>query len=157
MFYSFPLSMCSCGNPQKAFLSILHFRSSQGVWRRRQWEPTPVFLPGESDGQRSLVGCGPQGSKRSDSTEMTQCAQGVWDGHVPSAIFKMDNQQWLTVDHLQLCSMLCGSLDGRGIGEEWIHVYLWLSPFTVHLKLLQHCLLINYTPVQNKKFNNVKN
>ena len=115
MFYSFPLSMCSCGNPWKAFLSILHFRSSQGVWGRRKWQPTAVFLPGESNGQRSLVGCGTQCPKGSDSTEMTQRAQGVWDGHVPTAIFKMDNQQWLTVDHMQLCSMLCGSLDGRGV------------------------------------------
>ena len=29
---------------------------------------------------------------------------------------------------------------GEGFGGEWIHVYVWLSPFTVHLKLLtQHC------------------
>ena len=28
---------------------------------------------------------------------------------------------------------------GRGFGGEWIHVYGWLSPFTVHLKLPQHC------------------
>ena len=27
-------------------------------WRRK-WQPTPVFLPGESHGQRSLAGCGP--------------------------------------------------------------------------------------------------
>ena len=27
--------------------------------RRRQWHPTPVLLPGESRGQRSLVGCSP--------------------------------------------------------------------------------------------------
>ena len=26
---------------------------------RRAWQPTPVFLPGESHGQRSLVGCSP--------------------------------------------------------------------------------------------------
>jgi len=26
---------------------------------RREWQPTPVFLPGESHGQRSLVGCSP--------------------------------------------------------------------------------------------------
>ena len=26
---------------------------------REVWQPTPVFLPGESHGQRSLVGCGP--------------------------------------------------------------------------------------------------
>ena len=34
--------------------------------------------------------------------------------------------------------MLCGSLDGRGVGGEWIHAYVWLSPFAVHLKLSQH-------------------
>ena len=31
--------------------------------------PTPVFLPGESHGQRSLVGHSPQGHKESDTTE----------------------------------------------------------------------------------------
>ena len=40
---------------------------------------------------------------------------------------------------------------GGEFGEEWIHVYVWLRPFAVHLKLSQHCLLINYTPVQNFK------
>ena len=37
-------------------------------WRRK-WQPTPVFLPGESHGQRSLVGCCPCGRKESDMTE----------------------------------------------------------------------------------------
>ena len=32
-----------------------------------------------------------------------------------------------------------------------MHVYVWLSPFAVHLKPSQHCLLIGYTPIQNKK------
>ena len=36
---------------------------------RRQWQPTPVFLPGESHGWRSLVGYSPQGLKESDMTE----------------------------------------------------------------------------------------
>ena len=35
--------------------------------RRRKWQPTPVFFPGESYGQRSLVGYSPQG--REESTE----------------------------------------------------------------------------------------
>ena len=39
----------------------------------------------------------------------------VWDGHVHTAIFKMDNQQGPTVQHRELCSMLWGSLDGRGV------------------------------------------
>ena len=32
--------------------------SGRFPWRRK-WQPTPVFLPGESHGQRSLVGYGP--------------------------------------------------------------------------------------------------
>ena len=35
----------------------------------RAWEPTPVFLPGESHGQRSLAGYSPWGYKESDTTE----------------------------------------------------------------------------------------
>ena len=37
--------------------------------RRRQWQPTPVLLPGKSHGRRSLVGCSPQGREESDMTE----------------------------------------------------------------------------------------
>ena len=37
-------------------------------WRRK-WQPTPVFLPGESHGQRSLVGYSPWGRWESDRTE----------------------------------------------------------------------------------------
>ena len=37
-------------------------------WRRK-WQPTPVFLPGESHGGRSLVGYSPWGRKESDTTE----------------------------------------------------------------------------------------
>ena len=35
----------------------------------KKWQPTPVFLPGESHGQRSLVGYSPRGRKESDTTE----------------------------------------------------------------------------------------
>ena len=38
---------------------------------RRQWQHTPVFLPGKSHEQRSLVGYSPRGCKESDSTEHT--------------------------------------------------------------------------------------
>ena len=59
--------------------------------------------------------------------------------HVHTAIFKMENQQGPTVEHRELCSMLCGSQDGRGVGGEWTHVYVQLSPFAVHQKLSQRC------------------
>ena len=39
-------------------------------WRRK-WQPTPVFLPGESQGQQSLVGCHLWGRTESDMTEAT--------------------------------------------------------------------------------------
>ena len=38
---------------------------------RRAWQPTPVFLPGESHGQRSLVGYSAWSCKESDTTEAT--------------------------------------------------------------------------------------
>ena len=39
-------------------------------WRRK-WQPTPVFLPGESQGRGSLVGCRLWGLTESDTTEAT--------------------------------------------------------------------------------------
>ena len=39
-------------------------------WRRK-WQPTPVFLPGESQGRWSLVGCRLWGHTESDTTEVT--------------------------------------------------------------------------------------
>ena len=48
-------------------------------WRRK-WQPTPVFLPGESQGWGSLVGCCLWGHTESDTTEATQQQQQ----HTPS-------------------------------------------------------------------------
>ena len=59
-----------------------------------------------------------------------------------------------------LCStgnstQLYDSLDGRGIFGTRIHGYIWLSPFSVHLKL--RILFISYAPIQNKVvFNKVQ-
>ena len=39
---------------------------------RRAWQPTPVFLPEESHGQRSLVGYSPQGHEELDMIEVTE-------------------------------------------------------------------------------------
>ena len=36
---------------------------------RREWQPTPIFLPGVSHGQRSLAGYSPWGLRESDPTE----------------------------------------------------------------------------------------
>ena len=52
---------------------------------RRKWQPTPVFLPREFHGQRSLAGYCPWGCTESDSTEVMQ--QQQQQTHSVSAIF----------------------------------------------------------------------
>ena len=47
----------------------LAFGSHFQVNWRRKWQPTPVLLPGESHGGRSLVGYSPWGHKELDMTE----------------------------------------------------------------------------------------
>ena len=49
---------------------FLHSSTMPSPWRRK-WQPTPVFLPGESHGQRSLAGYSPWGHTQSDTTEHT--------------------------------------------------------------------------------------
>ena len=47
--------------PQKGFNVLLTIMCTrEGNWSR-QWDPTPVLLPGKSHGWRSLVGCNPWG------------------------------------------------------------------------------------------------
>ena len=75
----------------------------------------------------------------------------VWDGHVHTAIFKMNNQQRPTVQHRELCPRLGGSLDGRGMQGRmdtcaWMTESLRFSPETITT------LLIRYTPIQIKGF-----
>ena len=55
------------GHDQVTFLLSL---STFMHWRRK-WQPTPVFLPGESQGRGSLVGCHLWGRTESDKTEAT--------------------------------------------------------------------------------------
>ncbi|KAB0347365.1 hypothetical protein FD754_012222 [Muntiacus muntjak] len=52
---------------------------------RRAWQPTPVFLPGESHGQRSLEGCSPWGLKELDTTE-NECYLPLKSPHITSDV-----------------------------------------------------------------------
>ena len=49
----------------------MELNSSSDIPWRRKWQPTPVFLPGESQGWGSLVGCRLWGRTESDTTEAT--------------------------------------------------------------------------------------
>ena len=67
-------------------------------------------------------------------------SETVWNGRVHQLYLK-----WITNKDL-LCStgnsVQCygAAWMGGEFGGEWIHAYIWLSPFTVHLKLSQYCL-----------------
>ena len=54
------------GHDRATSLSLFTFMH----WRRK-WQPTPVFLPGESQGRGSLVGCCLWGRTELDTTEAT--------------------------------------------------------------------------------------
>ena len=60
-----------CSHFWACFSGRTHHFYIQVNWWRRKWQPTPVFLPGESCGRRSLVGCCPWGRTESDTTEET--------------------------------------------------------------------------------------
>ena len=69
---------------------------------RRQWQPTPVFLPGESQGRGSLVGCCLWGRTESDTTAVTWQQQ----------LSKQAEQIWKTLENTKQISW-----DGLGLLE----------------------------------------
>ena len=51
---------------------------------KRQWQPTPVLLPGESHGQRSLVGYSPRGQKEYSSVGKDSACNAGDPGLIPA-------------------------------------------------------------------------
>ena len=73
----------------------------------RQWQPTPVLLPGRSHGRRSLVGCSPWGRKESEMTEQI---------HFQFSLLCIGEGN----DNLVQCSCL---ENPRGSGAWWASIY----------------------------------
>ena len=65
---------------------VIYQKENEG-WRRK-WQPTPVFLPGKFQGQRSLVGYIPWDRKESDMTEQL----------ILSLFTFMENREYLKAD-----------------------------------------------------------
>ena len=58
------------------YLHVIYSVLGTSNWRRK-WQPTPVFLPGESQGRRSLVGCRLWGRRVGlDSSDLAAAAAG---------------------------------------------------------------------------------
>ena len=62
-------------------------------WKRK-WQPTPVFLPGESHEQRNLAGYGLLGCKESDTTERLKLSNFTYFTQIFSWSGKLLNPFW---------------------------------------------------------------
>ena len=71
--FSLPIFVTIYDNEETFYYSehIFSFYQSPLCNWRRKWQPTPVFLPGESQGRGSLVGCRLRGRTELDTTEVT--------------------------------------------------------------------------------------
>ena len=77
-WYSGKESACQCRRCKRRRISPW---VGKIPWRRK-WQPTPVFLPGEFHGQKSLAGYSPWGRKESDTTERRSTQQRNPHWHV---------------------------------------------------------------------------
>ena len=66
VFFSLRGQMTVLSNTEGSFFQCLCYIFGEG-----NGTPTPILLPGESHGWRSLVGCSPWGRKESDTTDFT--------------------------------------------------------------------------------------
>ena len=122
------------GHDWVTWLSLFTFMH----WRRK-WQPTPVFLPGESQGQRNLVGYSPWGHKELDTTsDYTRRRQ--W--HPTPVLLPRKSRGW-------------GSLVGchpwgRRVGHDWSNLAAAVRwPATNFSKSLLHnfppCHMLMFT------------
>ena len=70
-------------------------------------------------------------------------SQGAWDGHY-IYLYTLLYLKWTTNKDLlhsrgNSAQYYVAAWMGEEFGREWAHVYVCLSPFTVHRKLSQHC------------------
>ena len=65
--------------------------------------------------------------------------QGVWEGHVHTAYLKWITNKDLLYSTGHSIQRYVPAWMGGVFRGEWIHVYVWLNPFAVHLNLSQHC------------------
>ena len=71
---------------------------------------------------------------------------GVWDWHVHTTIFKRDNQQEVTVQHKELCSIFCNNLNGKRIWKR-IDTCTCITESLCCTPETNTILLINYAPI----------
>ena len=92
-------------------------------WRRK-WLPTPVFLPGEFHGQRSLVGYSPWGHNWATNTLTFQSSEGLnGAGGLRTHISEASPGLFTGVSaplHMAASSACCTSSHGHWLLPEWV-------------------------------------
>ena len=88
--------------------------------RRKEWLPTPVFLPGEFHGQRSLVGYS-RGVTELDTTDWltnkTQDSSVIWGEFEGITAAHLENVAAAAAKSLQSCLTQCDPIDGSPPGS----------------------------------------
>ena len=94
---------------------------------RRSWQPTPVFLPGESQGQRSLEGYSPWGHKESDMTE--QLRKHTLSTLDKNSTFTLNGESWKRIFLSPPPPKKKKKTGGGGAGKkQYTKLQLLLSP-----------------------------
>ena len=113
-------------------------------WRKK-WQPTPVFLPGKSHGQKSLAGCSAWGCKESYTTERLSMYTTGWVYREvkpsPQSTFKHVHHLWKFPSFLfiygccsvaKLCLSLCNTVDCSTPGFPVLHYLPQFAQTPVH-------------------------
>ena len=87
-------------------------------WRKK-WQPTPVFLPGGSQGWGSLVGCRLWGRTESDTTEAMQQQQQIWEEATRGNIFLDQEASKTALVQRVLLLTRPGVVTAYGVACQW--------------------------------------
>ena len=116
---------------------------------RREWHPTPVFLPGEFHGQRSLVRYSPWGCKESDTTEQPTHTYKQTSGLLICVPRHVDMRNWVSRVPLMTVpaftsvqSLLCGIKHSFRLLVCWESLLSPYSPRCLQLSLQPWVLVI---------------
>ena len=103
-------------------------------WRRK-WQPTPVFLPGESQGCGSLVGCRLWGRKESHTTEATFQQQQQHTGNLKKQVWCTQNKlwkKWPSRENFKMLTVLFSSMYLMFDNEYLTMEYLFTERYKPH-------------------------
>ena len=120
------------------------------MWNLKRNDTDQLTNKMETDSQAQRINLWLPGGKMRGTD-----SQGIWDRHVHTAIFKIDNQEGPPIQHRELSSMLCGSLDDRGIWKR-MDTYLFMDEILCSPPKTITKLLSGHTPIENKKLKKIK-